>query len=528
MALQSNISSDMVVVEPGATAPLTIDVENLGESEDQIEVSIEGVDGEWIAIPVPVITLKPGEKQAVKVFFKPPRFSESIAGNYPFVAKVRSLNDGDTRSAQGVLTIKPYFSLTLEVTPKKGFISPTKRQNIFTVSLMNMGNSEQMIQLTADDPEDVCAYEFDEEQVVLGPGQQKDIDFLVNPKKGSPFGSSRLIGFAITGRSLSNSGIVASSQGQLEIRPLFTPVNVSLLLFAFVVMMGLWLTAPKPPSIILERVTKSKVYKDGMVTVHWTAEHAASVRLISGGVTFKDNLGSEGTEDIPAPLVGTLKIQAVATRNKRQATSEIIEIEVEEPIVIPDPEILQFEPSKREVNKGEKFTINYKFKNATKASVAPLGQDLNLTFNSQQFDAGELGETTYTVAAYNSAGKSVMKSFKVNVVDRCLAKIVKFEVTPIEVEPENGRVTISWHVTTALRILLTYTGTNESYVLEAVGSREIPVIGKTNFKIQAFDASGKSVSQSKTVTIKQPDPPADNNAPPIDGTTGTLGTTTGL
>ena len=518
----------MVVVEPGATAPLTIDVENLGEIDDQVEVSIEGVDGEWIAIPVPVVTLKPGEKQSVKVFFKPPRFSESIAGNYPFVAKVRSLNDGDTRSAQGVLTIKPYFSLTLEVTPKKGFISPTKRQNIFTVSLMNMGNSEHMIQLTADDPEDVCAYEFDEEQVVLGPGQQKDVDFLVNPKKGSPFGSTRLIGFAITGRSLSNQGVVASSQGQLEIRPLFTPLNVTFLVAIFLILTTLWYTQPKPPTIILEKVTKSKVYKDGFVTVHWTAENATSVRLISAGTTFKDNLGSEGTEDIPAPLVGTLKIQAIATRNKREAISEIIEIEVEEPIVIPDPVIVTFEPNKRTINKGEKFTIKYKFKNATKASVAPLGQDLNLTFDSQMFDSGDVGETTYTVAAYNTAGKSVTKSFTIKVVDESLAKIVNFNVDPLQVDPVDGKVKISWHVTSAIQVKLAYTGLTEPYILEAVGSREIPVVGKTTFTLTATDAKGKTVSINKTVTIKEPVPPVDNNAPPTDGTTGTTGTTTGL
>jgi uncharacterized membrane protein len=57
MALQSNISSDMVVVEPGGTGPLTIEVENTGAADDQVEVSVEGVDGEWIAIPVPMIKL---------------------------------------------------------------------------------------------------------------------------------------------------------------------------------------------------------------------------------------------------------------------------------------------------------------------------------------------------------------------------------------------------------------------------------------------------------------------------------------
>ncbi len=517
----------MVVVEPGGTGPLTIEVENTGAADDQVEVSVEGVDGEWIAIPVPMIKLKAGEKQSVKVFFKPPRLSESIAGNYPFVAKVRSLNDGDSRSVQGVLTIKPYFSLTLEVSPKKGFMSPTKRQNIFTVTLMNMGNSEHMVQLSADDPEDVCAYEFDEEQVTLGPGQQKDVDFLVNPKKGSPFGSTRLIGFAVTGRSLTNQGVAASSQGQLEIRPLFTPLNVSLFVAIFLILTTLWYTQPKPPSVTLEQVGKSRVFEGGTVMVHWNAEHATSVKLIAGGETIKENLPPQGEEEVPAQLVGTLKIQAVAIRDRRQGASEILEINVEKPIVIPDPEILELKPSKLTVNRGEKFTLNYKFKNATKATLSPQGIDLNLTFNSLLIDPGALGETTYTVAAYNSANKAVTRQFKVTVVDACLAKILKFDVDPLEVNPLDGKVTISWHVTSAISVELLYTGLKAPYILQAVGSKEIPIVGKTTFSLKAFDSNGKSVTVNKTVTIKQPELPPDDNAPPADGTTGVGGTTTG-
>ena len=519
----------MVVVEPGATAPLTIDIENLGETPDQVEVSIEGVDGEWIAIPVPTISLKPGEKQSVKIFFKPPRMSESIAGNYPFVAKVRSLNDGDLRSAQGVLTIKPYFSLTLEVTPKKGFMSPTKHQNIFSVSLVNMGNSEHMIQLMADDPEDVCAYEFDEEQVTLAPGQQKEIDFLVNPKKGSPFGSTRLIGFTVTGRSLSNQGVVASSGGQLEIRPFFTPVNATILALILLILTVLWVTKPKPPTVHVDAIGKSRVFAGGKVTVHWIAENATSVKLIAGGVTIKDNLGPEGQEDVQADSPGTLRIEAVAIRDKRQAISDPLDITVEPPIIIPDPEIVQLEIAKKTVNKGEKFTLNYKFKNAIKAVISPLNQELNLTFNSQQFDAGEVGNNTFTVAAYNSAGKVKTQTVTIKVVDESLAKIVKFDVSPVEVNPVDGKVTISWHVTSALQVQLTYTGLKDppAYTLDAVGTKDFPVVGKTTFTLTAIDSKGKSVTVSKTVTIKPPDVPADNNAPPNDGTTGVGGTTTG-
>jgi hypothetical protein len=517
----------MVVVEPGATAPLTIDVENLGDSSDQVEVSVEGVDGEWIAIPVPTINLKPGEKQSVKIFFKPPRISESIAGNYPFVAKVRSLNDGDLRSAQGVLTIKPYFSLTLEVSPKKGFMSPTKRQNIFSVSLVNMGNSEQMIQLMADDPEDVCTYEFDEEQVTLAPGQQKDIDFLVNPKKGSPFGSTRLIGFTVTGRSLSNQGVVASSGGQLEIRPFFTPVNATILALILLILGVLWVTKPKPPTVHIDTLGRSKVFTGSMVSVHWSTENATSVKLTAGGETIRENLPPEGQADVLAKLPGTLKIQAIAIRDKRQTQSEVLEIDVQDPIIIPDPEIVQLETSKKVLNKGEKFTLNYKFKNATKAVISPQGKELNLTFNSQEFDAGDVGETVYTVAAYNSAGKTVTRTFKIRVQDVSLAKIVKFDIDPLIVDPVEGKATISWQVTSAIRVELLYTGLKVPYVLDSVGSKEIPIVGKTTFTLKAYDSSGKPVTINKTVTVKEVPPPADNNAPPTDGTTGGGGTTTG-
>lgn len=524
----------MVVVEPGATAPLTIEVENVGSVEDQIEVGIEGIDGEWIAIPVPVVTLAPGEKQSVKIFFKPPRVSESAAGNFPFIARVRSLNDGDVRSAQGVLTIKAYHSLTVEVSPKKGFVTPTKRQNIFTVSLMNMGNSEHMIQLTADDPEEVCAYEFDEEQVVLAPGQQKDVDFLVNPKKGSPFGSTRLIGFAVTGRSLTVPSVVASSQAQLEIRPLLTPLSTAVAFIIALVLATLWFTQPKKPVVHLDLLgANKKVFMGSTVTVHWSSDYANSVKLIAGGEIFKDNLPPEGQEEIPAPLEGTLKIQAVAYRDNRQSDPVNLNIEVEKPPVYPDPVIVKFEPSKKILNKGEKFTINYQFKDVTRASLSPQNTDLNLNFNSITAEPTELGDNTFEVAAYNAAGKVVKKSFKVTVIDACLAKISKFMSDPAEVDSPDGKVTLSWQVINSVRVEISYADV-KAFALEPVGSREIQIAGDTTFTLTAYDTNGKSTKQTITVKIKQPDGPPDTNNPPTDSSTtgtgagdGSKGTTTG-
>ena len=527
MSLVASISSESVVVEPGATAPLTLEVENRGESTENIEIGIEGVDGEWIAIPVPSVELKPGERQSLKVFFKPPRQSESTAGNFPFVAKVRSLATGDQRIAQGILTIKPFNSITLELSPKKGFVTATKTQNIFAATVMNMGNSEHTVQLMADDPENSCTYEFDDEQITVGPGQQRDVDFAVHPKKGSPLGSPRLIGFAVTARSTTTPGVVASSQAQLEVRPFITPATIIVFFIMSILALTVWLTQPKRPEVTLDlMMSPTRVTQGTKVTVHWVASNASAVKLVAGGIPIGENLPPEGTQEVETPLIGTLTIQAVAFRDNRQSDPATVSIKVDAAPIIPEPKILDLTPSPISVNKGEKFTLTYKFDPAvTKAKLGPDNIDLDLRLNTILIEPTKLGENEYTVVAENSAGKSVKRTFKVEMIEPVLVKILKFDISPLEVE-EDGKVTMNWQVEKASKIEFSYTG-SQIYTLDASGTTEIPIVGKTTFTLKATDANSKVVTKSITVQVKkQPEPPTTD---PGDGgdLRGNSGTTAG-
>lgn len=532
MPLNASISTDSVVVEPGTTAPLTIEVENSGSEPDQYEIGIEGIDGEWIAIPVPVVDLKAGERQSVKVFFKPPRVAESTAGNFPFIAKVRSLSSGDQKISQGILTVKAFHSLSVDLNPKKGFVTSTKTQNIFAASLINMGNSEHNVQLMADDPENACTYEFDEENVHLGPGQQKEVDFAVHPKKTASLGSARLIGFAVTVRSTDAPGVVASSQAQLEVRPFLTPSTLVGVLIMTIIALTVWLTQPKRPTVSLEMIGNSrKVMRGDKVMIHWVASNATAVKLVSGGEVVGENLPPEGSQEVDTPLVGTLEVQAVAFRDKRQSEVAKLRIVVEEPPVIPEPKILELKPSSVTVNKGEKFTLSYKFgPEVTSAKLAPDNVELDLRLNTILLDPPKLGVNEYTVIAENSAKKAVKQTFKVTVIEPVLAKIVKFEVTPLVVDTEDGKVTMNWEVTDAAKVEFTYTG-GQSYTLDPKGTTEIPIVAKTTFTLTVTDVNGKSVKKSITVDVKKPsidpkpsDPPADGgdlrNPPTTTGTTG--------
>ena len=506
MPLNLSVSTDSVTVEPGQAAPLAILVENDSTTEDTVEIGILGLDGEWVIIPVSQIELRPNDKQEVKVFFKPPRSSESSAGSFPFVVKVRSLTNSDQRTSGGMLTIKPFHSLSVELNPRRGVITSTKQNNVFTATIMNMGNSEHDVQLSADDPEEACTYDFDDEQVTLRPGQQMDVDFAVTPKKKSPLGSSRLVGFIVTARSTSVKGVASTVQGQLEIRPFFTPMK---LVFATLVMILLgifWLTQPKPATIRLEILGPKKVYQGTKVTVRWVAENSNAVKILASGEVVQENAAPEGSVEVEARLLGTLKIQGVAFRDQRESEPATAEVEVVLAPVVPDPEILVFKPSSLEVRKGEKVTLEYSFNAAvTKAILAPNQIELDLNLNTIVVEPSVVGDNEFTIVVENAQKKIQKKSLRIKMVDSSLASITRFEADPVTGDAGNYATVIHWVTLNADRVELLVNG--KALSVESEGDPEIPIVGKTVFKLRALDVNGKVVEKVLTVDPDKKDDP---------------------
>ena len=222
MSFTLQLTPDLVSAEPGASVPVSIVVQNRGESRERYEMEIEGVDPEWKAVPVPVFEADAGEKRTERFFFKPPRASESVAGNYPFVVRVRSLETGTAQMVQGVLEVKPFHHLSMEVSPKRGIVSPAHKNCTFEVTLVNLGNSEHTVRILAGDAEEECAYELESDQITVGPGGQRQVELTVSPKRNPWFTSGRLVGISISARSVDTPSVVSTSQAQLEQRPLLS------------------------------------------------------------------------------------------------------------------------------------------------------------------------------------------------------------------------------------------------------------------------------------------------------------------
>lgn len=509
MTSTAAIPNEALIVDPGASVRLEIRVSNPGPEPEDVELVLEGIDPEWIAVPQPTKRLEPNTSDTFLVLFRPARSSESAAGDYPFVARIRALSgEPGERALSGILRVRAYHHLALEISPKKGSVSPVSRANTFDLSITNLGNSDHSLLLSGSDPEDECAYEFDHENVAVGPGQSRDTLLTVSPRSRKALSSSRLIGFNVAARSVETPTIVSTTGAQLEVKPLLSPTMLAFLVLVAGLVGALWFLQPKPPRVTSLTVDHASVARGEPVTVGWRTTDAGTVNLRVGGNELPDKFPAEGTYTFQPNDVGSVEVSAVAMRDDRRSDPERVSVQVSEPIPVPEPKITSLAPSAKTVRVGQSFVLKYAFNEAvTSAKISPLGKELDLSLDSIQIPTDTPGAMEFTVVAENKAGKRTSKSFTIDVTDPSQASIVDFLATPKEVESD-GMVTVTWTITGASAIRLTY-GDKFEDLTTATGTREIPITAKTTFTLRATDARGKSVSRSVTVRVKAPPPPAE-------------------
>jgi hypothetical protein len=532
MSFTIRLSQDLTAAEAGATVPLSIEVTNKGEEVDRYEMQVEGVDPEWTASPEPVFNVGAAETHSQKVFFKPPRASESLAGNYPFVVRVRSLNSGDSRTVQGVLQIKPFHHLSLEISPKKGYISPMRQLNTFTVTVINLGNTEHTLQLSGSDPEEECAYDFAQDQVTVGPGQQKEVEVTVNATGGGVIASSRLFGFQVAARSIQNPNIMTSAQAQLERRPLLSPGTL-LTIVVLVAAFFLWYAVrPQKPTIMLS-VGSSAITQGETVPIQWKTEHANSVRLeIRRNVPdspqppeIQENLQAIGSTTILATKEDMITVTAYAVGDSGTTAAKPVNITVRPAPVVNPPRITKFRASSREIKLGDPVLFTFEYSSDVDHLVlSPLSsQQIQAPAKQIQVVPSQEGVFEYQLIAYNSKGTSAQsKPITIKVVKVSDAKIQEFSAHPPLIQEPDTKTLVTWNVTNAALVQLKDGTGGEPRTVDANNQAGIEIVTDKAVTLTLMATDAKGVMTKRTLEIRyKPLPPI----PPLDTTT--TGTTTG-
>jgi uncharacterized membrane protein len=179
--IEIKLSHDEIKIEPGGTAQLQVELVNTSEQPDTIGLEVEGLDYEWVAIPVPTVVLQPRSQGTEKILLKIPRRSESTAGAYPFVVRARSLETGDTALAPVTLVVEPFAALSVELYPRRGVCTYWKPVTEFEVTVHNLGNTPLDVRLYANDSDDVGVYTLDREVLNLQAGASETVLLSAEP-----------------------------------------------------------------------------------------------------------------------------------------------------------------------------------------------------------------------------------------------------------------------------------------------------------------------------------------------------------
>jgi hypothetical protein len=525
MSFSVHVTPDLVPLEPGATTPISVVVVNKGTEADRYEMELEGIDPEWKAVPVAVFEVDPSETHSEKVFLKPGRTSESLAGNYPFVVKIRSLISGEQKNVQGVAQVKPFHHISLEIDPKKGSISPTKKQNSFGLTVVNLGNTEHTLQLLGTDPEDACAFEFDPEQIVIGPGQQKDVALIANPTSKPVLSSGHLIGFTVTARSVDTPSIVASAQAQLEQRPLLTPTSIAVFVLFALILGALYLVMPRPITLSLN-IDRNQIQQGQTVNISWDAEHARRVTITAGDQQIYDGPDPRGQRPVTLTTAGTIIVHAEAM-NGDQKKQEDKEVTVAGLPTYPPPTILDLTVSPTKVKLGQPFLMKYILgESVVQAALEPTGQVIDKALDRIQVTPDTVGDNEYTLVVKNAGGDIAKRSFTVSVYDVSDAQIIAFMPNKKVIDASEGKVTLNWQVTNAERVEIKE-GDSEPVVVGLTGSQDFNMTAKTTFVLTAIDAKNRRATRQFTVSVNPLPDTATATPTGADGSTTAGGATTG-
>lgn len=506
MSFGVEIVESSAEVEPGSTLTVAVEVTNRSDQPERYELSVEGLDSTWAAIPVPDFTVEPHSTRTEKFFLKPPRESDSVAGSYPYVVQVRSLETGDNQTAQGLLELKPYHHLSLDISPKKVGIGGFRKQADLELTVINLGNSEHTVQLFASDQEDNVAFEFEHEQVQVGPGQQKTVSLTASTSKSSLLSSTRLDPYSITARSVEQPSVSAVSQGQVEQRAVLSPAMFTGGLLIIALLAAWFFSLPKPPEIVSLSLSESEVTVNTPVTIRWRTRHADTVDLKIGDRVLEQQ-SPNGEYNYLPDTSGQVDISIVAYGGDKKNAGLPTILMVNEPTRAPDAKILNFDIQPREVRLGASVMVSYSLnESTTKATLLPANIPLNQRSGNIQVKAEIPGDIEYKIVAENADGKTVEKSIKLKVVDASLASIETFAASPMTVEEGGGQVVITWQVERALRVTLQI-GDAEPVNVDPLGASMDTFISEdTEIKLRAFDSNGKDTVQTITVKVRQPDP----------------------
>lgn len=217
-----NVVERSLRTNPGDQVDALIEVRNDGDAPDVFSFKMEGLEPSWYEFSTCCVSLFPGDLFRSTLSVSPPRDSSAAAKTYTCQLVVSPQSSVSDLTARAVyLTVEPFHSFAVQLDS----VSETRRHSAYVLRVRNQSNIPLHIHLHCRDPQDSLLFQFSEEQTTAAPGETKEIDLLVRPRRRPVFGSPRECPFLLKGLVHSIQAPPELTPGSLNVHP-WIPVSI--------------------------------------------------------------------------------------------------------------------------------------------------------------------------------------------------------------------------------------------------------------------------------------------------------------
>ena len=162
--IEMTVTPKSLVIRADEVVEASVGLHNLGQSIDQLNISVEGLDSGWYTLPVSSVALFPNDKDELKIIISPPKATKIKAGSYPFRIKVSSqANPEETTIVDMVIAIQTMPDLEISISPQ----SITGRRGLYRIAINNPGDNEVQLKLQLSDTNGALQYHLQPENLKI-------------------------------------------------------------------------------------------------------------------------------------------------------------------------------------------------------------------------------------------------------------------------------------------------------------------------------------------------------------------------
>lgn len=192
--IEATATPNSLVTKLGDNVETNLNLHNLGQTIDQLTISIEGLDADWYAIPVSSVALFPNDEDNLKIIFEPPKTDKIKAGVYNFCINVSSqTNPEETNTVDMSIEVQTVPELEINISPQ----TITGRRGIYHIEINNPGDNEANLQLQCSDANGALKYYLQSENLTILPNHHSEVSVEVSLGWLSFFGGARDFSFQV-------------------------------------------------------------------------------------------------------------------------------------------------------------------------------------------------------------------------------------------------------------------------------------------------------------------------------------------